>query len=167
MVSQNTTFFFNLSYRYLSVVVLMFDFSTYHFLCRCTIVLSANFSICFFINPSIRSVHFLRKPFFVSLSSIFAVGINGAVWKCCVNSGLVVRDRILFTAGFDCCVIRVTSHIPFCLFPVTFNICYPLFWAVIYFWYSVIVYPSLHMIPNNMSRGSHFGVNVNYSSFFC
>ena len=166
MLSYNTTFVCNLSYRSVSGVVLMVDFSPYNFMCRCTIVLFVDFSICFFINPSVRSVHVLRKPFLISLIRIVDFGINSVAWKYCANSGLVIWDRILFTAGFDYCVIRVNSHIPVCLFLVPFNICYLLFWAVIYCWYSGVVPPSSYRTPNCMSGNlNFFRVNVNLYRF--
>ena len=118
---------------------------------RCTIVVFIYFSKFLLIDTFLRPVHVLRKPFFIDLRRIVAVGISSFAWKYYANYGLVFWYIILFTTGFYFCGARLTSQIPVCLFLVPFNIFSSLYCTVVYCWSSVIVHPSSHRIPNNMN----------------
>ena len=107
----------------------------------CHIFMFISFYICFLINPSARPIHVLIKPILIDLGSIVVVGLNSAAWKYCDNYSLVVWSRILFSTVFDCCVTRGASHIPVCLFLVSFHIFCPLFWTVSPCWYSIMMHP--------------------------
>ena len=97
-----------------------------------------------------------RKPCLISLSSLAVVGLKIAAYRYFDSYGLFVWARILFTTVSDCCVSRVTSHIPVCLFLVPFIISCPLFWTVISCLSSVMVYLSSHRTPNDISWAIHF-----------
>ena len=86
--------------------------------------------ICFFVNHSVRPGHVLRKPSFIALMRLVVFGLNSMTQNYFARYGLVFWARILFTACFDCFLIRGTSHITVCLLLVPFNICLPLFMNV-------------------------------------
>ena len=98
-----------------------------------------------------RSGQVFRKPFFISLRRLAAVGMKSVVLRYCASSGLVALARILFATTSDCCVSRVTSHITVFLFLAPFIICCPFFWTDISCLSSVMVHPSSHKTPNNIS----------------
>ena len=109
------------------------------------------FSRRFFINPSVRTSHFLRKPIFIALSGLVVVGLKTGAWKYCESSDLVVWSRILFTTIFDCCVSRETSHVTVCLFLVPFIICCTFLWTDVSCWSWLIHH---HMRPPMILVGS-------------
>ena len=140
-----------LSSRSVSVVVFLVYWIPFYFMWRCPIILFVYFSILLLFNTSVRPIHILRKTFLIDTRRSVFVGINSPALNYCVNCGLVLWARMLFTTGFDCFVIRWTSHFPVCLFLVPFKICFPLFWTVISCWSGVVVHTSSHRTPNNMS----------------
>ena len=91
---------------------------------RCPIVFFVDFCICFFINPSVSTGRVLRKPILIALRMLVVFGLKIVEWKYCASSGLFVWARILFTKT-NYCVSMGTSHVPVCLLPVHFIICFP------------------------------------------
>ena len=92
-----------------------------------------------------------RKPYFIVLWRLAAVRMKSAAWRYCASSGLVVWAIMLFVTTFDCCVFRGTSHITFFLFLVPLIIYCPFLWTDISCLYIVMVYPSSHKNPNDIS----------------
>ena len=70
------------------------------------------------INPSVSPGQVLRKPSFVDLRRFGVVGIKSEACGYCASYVLVVWSRMLVAEISDCCVSRVTFHIPVFLFLV-------------------------------------------------
>ena len=151
MVVQKTTLVLHFSYRSVSGVFFLVDFSPYFLMCWCTIFVFINFYRCFFINPSVRPVQVLSKPSLISLKRLVVVRMKSAAWKYCASYGFVVWSITLFNTFFYCCVSRLTSHIPDCLLLVPFIVCFPFFLTEVSCWSSEMVNPSSHKTPNDIS----------------
>ena len=91
--------------------------------CRHPLVVLINFSICFFINSSMRPGQVLSKPSFIALRMIFVGDIKSAAWEYCAGYGLVIWARMFFTSSVYCCVSMRNFHILVDLFLLPFNIC--------------------------------------------
>ena len=150
MVKKNTRLVLRFSSRFVSGVVILVDGRPCCFICRCPIVVFIDLSKFFFIKPSARPGHVSSKYWLIALRIIVFVGIKSAAWKHFANYVFIVWAIILFTVGFDCCVVSVTYHINFCLLLVPLNICCPLICTLILCWSSVMVHPSSHRNQNYM-----------------
>ena len=137
--------------RSVSVIVFLVDCGTCRFMFRCPIVVLINLYRCLLINPYAMPGHVLTNTCLISLMRLVTDELKIAAWKYFANSGLIVWDRILFTVVFDCCVISGTSQFPVCLFIVTLNIFCPIFCNIIFCWPSVMVHPSSHRTPYDIS----------------
>ena len=113
----------HLSSRSVYVGLFIVDCSPTPLICRCTLEVLINFSICFFTNSSMRPDQVLSKPSFISLRKMFVGEIKSAAWKYCAGYGLVIYDRIFFTSSVYCCVSMRNFHILVDLFLLPFNIC--------------------------------------------
>ena len=128
----------------------MVDFSPFLIMWRCTIVLLIGFSRWLLIRFSVSPGQVFRKSCLVGLKRLASVELKSAAWRYCDSSGLVVWTIMLFATISDCCVSRITSHIPICLFQVTLTMCCPIFWTDISC-LSCLVHPSSHKTPNYIS----------------
>ena len=99
---------------------------------------------------SVRLGQLFRKPCLIGLRRIGAIGLKSDAWVYCSSSGLVVWGIMLFYTNSDCCVSMVTSHITVCLFLVHFIICCTFFTDISCF-YIMMVHPSSHRTPNDIS----------------
>ena len=117
-------------------------------MCMCTIVVFLDFSRCFLMSFFMRHVQVFRKPFLVALITLAAFGLKSSACKYWASYGCEFCDRMLFTTFSDCCVPRLTYHIPVFLFLIPLIIYFPLFWIEIYCLSSVMVYPSS---PNDIN----------------
>ena len=102
-------------------------------MCRCPIVVFIYSSRCFLMIFYVRPGQVFRKHFLIALRRLAVVGMKSAARRYCTSYDLVVWDRMLFATTSDCFVSRRTSHIPFCLFLVTFIISCPFLWNEISF----------------------------------
>ena len=150
-VLQNTTFVLLLSYRSVSGGFYLVYCRPCLLMCRCLIVVLLDFSICLLISFSVRPGHLFREPFFIAMRRLVFFGMKSDAYKYCDCSGLYVWSIMLFLTDFYCCVSRVTSHITVFLFMVPLIISCPLFWTDISCLFSVMVNPSSHKTPNDIS----------------
>ena len=139
--------------RSLSVGLSLVYCSPCFLMCSCAIVLFLGFLRCFLVRFSVRPGQFLSKPCLIALRRLDVVGFNSAAWRYCASSGLVVWDRMVFVAAYDCCVSMVNSTIPFFLSLVTFIISYPFLWTYVSCLSNVMVHPSSHKTPNYITGG--------------
>ena len=148
---QNTTFFLLLfsksvyggfSLVYCSPCLLVFRF---------LIVVFLYFSRCFLVSFSVRPGQVFRKPCLIDLRRIYVVGLKSAAWRYCNRSGLVLWSRILFYVASDYFVSWGTPQISVFLFLVPLSFSCPFFWTYISCSSSVVVHPSSHKTPNDIS----------------
>ena len=86
-----------------------------------------------------------RKYHLIALSRFAIVGLKSSA------SRYFVCSIMLFETAYYYYFSWGTSHIPVCLFLFPFIISWPLFWNDIYCLSSVMVHPSSHKTPNNIS----------------
>ena len=129
----------------------MVDYNPFLIMCRCLIVVLLDFSRCLLISFSVRPGQVFRKPCFIDLRRIAVVDMKSAAWRYCASYALYVWVIMLFLTGSDCYVSRGNSHIPDILFIVPLIISCPFSWTYISCLYSVMVYPSSHKNPNDIS----------------
>ena len=127
---------------YCSPCLLMFRF---------LIVVFLYFSRCFLVSFSVRPGQVFRKPCLIDLRRIYVVGLKSAAWRYCNRSGLVLWSRILFYVASDYFVSWGTPQIPVFLFLVPLSFSCPFFWTYISCSSSVVVHPSSHKTPNDIS----------------
>ena len=140
-----------LSYRTISGGFYLVDFSPCLPMWRYTIVVLIEFYRCFFMSFYVRPVQVLRKPCFIALRRLDFVGLKSSAWRYCASSNFVVWDRMLFATMSYCCFSGGPSQIPVCLFLVPFMIRFPFLGAGISCLSSVMVHPSSHKTPNEIS----------------
>ena len=100
---------------------------------------------------SVRPIYVFRKPCFIALLKLAVVGLKIDACRYWDSYGLDVCTRIVFVTASGFCVSRGTSHILVFLFLVPLIISWPLFCTDIYCLSSVMVHPSSHNIPNDIS----------------
>ena len=120
-------------------------------MCKCTIVVFLDFSRCFLVIFYVRPSQVLSKPYLIALRRLAVVGLKQNFGGTVLVLVLAVWARMLFSIASDCCVSRGTFHITPCLFMVPFIIYCPFFWTDISFFYSVMVHPSSHKTPDDIS----------------
>ena len=111
-----------------------------------------HFSRCLLIGFSVRSGHVFGNAWFIALMRLAVVGMKISACRYYDSSGLYVCTRILFFTSSDCCVSRVTSQIQVFLFLVPLIISCQFFWTDTSFLSSVMVNPSSHNNPNDISE---------------
>ena len=93
----------------------------------------------------------LRKPCFTAFRRIDVVRLKSAAFRYCDSYGLYVWARMLFVTASDCCVSRVTYHIPVFLVLVPLIVSCPFSWTYISCLSIFMVHPSSHKTPNDVS----------------
>ena len=119
---------------------------------RFLIVVLLDFSRSFLMRFSVRLGQFFTKHRLIALRRLAVIGLKCAACRYCDSFGLFVWSRMLFTTVSDCCVYRGTYHILVCLFLVYFIISCQFFWTDTSFLSSVMVNPSSHNNPNDISE---------------
>ena len=122
-----------------------------HFIlvCRCNIFVLLYFSRCLLVIFSVRPGQVFREPCLVALRSLDAVGMKISELSYCASYGLVVYSRMLFvTASYF-----FQDNFPHSSLIVS---C-PFLWNKISCLYSVLVHPSSHKTPNDISGAVFIG----------
>ena len=148
---QKDTFVLGISYSSISGNFYLVGCSPRLLRCRFPIEVLINFSVCLFINCSVRPDQVLRKSSSIALMMIAVVRLKSVSCIYCDSSGLVAWSSMVFATYTCCCVSRGNSHIPIFLFLVNFIIFGPFFLTEIYCLSSVMVHPSSHKNPNDIS----------------